>query len=186
MDRRILKTRDSIFSAFRKLLIEKPYPKITVQNIIDEANIGRSTFYAHFETKDYLLNALCDEIFSHVFSVDLFKEDSHDFSDAKKGDLNMMSHVLYHLRDDKLILPGILKGEGKILFWQSFEKYFQKLLIDYSMPNRFEDDNIPKDLLLKNLTASFIEIIKWWIGRDMADDPEELISHYQKLNQFFN
>ena len=58
MDRRQQKTRESIFNAFISLLSKKNYNNITVGEIIEVANVGRATFYLHFETKDFLLKDL--------------------------------------------------------------------------------------------------------------------------------
>jgi len=101
MDRRQKKTRDAIFKAFSKLLEKKRYGNITVQEIIDEANIGRSTFYAHFATKVELLKAMCTDIFSHVFSDELIQEQTHDFSGNNNGLETKLTHILYHLKDSE-------------------------------------------------------------------------------------
>lgn len=54
-DRRIERTRRLLFEAFRDLLFERGYARTTVRNIIDRADVGRSTFYEHFDGKDALL-----------------------------------------------------------------------------------------------------------------------------------
>ena len=66
MDRRQKRTRKAIFIAFNDLLSNKAYDKITVQEIISAADIGRTTFYAHFDTKEALLEALCEDLFLHI------------------------------------------------------------------------------------------------------------------------
>ena len=59
MDRRKRKTREAIFSAFVTLLAKKDFSQITVGEIIEKADVGRATFYAHFETKDFLMKEFC-------------------------------------------------------------------------------------------------------------------------------
>ena len=82
MDRRQRKTREAIFNAFTELLSKKDFNQITVGEIIDRADIGRATFYSHFETKDALLKEMCTDIFDHIFSHELHSETSHDFSSS--------------------------------------------------------------------------------------------------------
>lgn len=49
MDRRIQRTRNSLFSAFIELRATKPVEKITVKELTEKANISKQTFYLHFQ-----------------------------------------------------------------------------------------------------------------------------------------
>ena len=61
-DRRIRRTQKSLHDALIALLLEKNYDAITVQEVLDRADVGRSTFYAHFQSKDELLMSGMDEL----------------------------------------------------------------------------------------------------------------------------
>ena len=119
LDRRQRKTRAAIFKALQTLLEQKQYSAITVQEIIDEANIGRSTFYAHFETKDDLLRSLCDEIFYHVFT-DLLPQEE-DALKIKNLELKL-GHILYHLKENQVNIRGILAADGDGQFMTYFKQ----------------------------------------------------------------
>ena len=61
-DRRILRTRSALRDALVALILEHGYETITIQHIIDRANVGRSTFYAHYLDKDTLLRDTLTEL----------------------------------------------------------------------------------------------------------------------------
>ena len=181
MDRRLQKTRESIFTAFSSLLAHKRYSKITVQEIIDEANIGRSTFYSHFETKDDLLKALCSDIFDHVFSEGLVSESTHDFSSVNNNLEAKITHILYHLKDSKRDMKGILMRESGELFLSVFKKYLEQLFNEF-MSNE-SVDGIPKEYVVNHMAGGFVETVKWWIQNDMAQSPEELTRYFFILHR---
>ncbi len=69
-DRRSQRTRDTLIQAMLALIETKHYDQITVQDIVDRANVGRSTFYAHFDNKDELLSSgfeqMLDKLVEHM------------------------------------------------------------------------------------------------------------------------
>ncbi|MCR5431508.1 MAG: TetR/AcrR family transcriptional regulator [Lachnospiraceae bacterium] len=178
MDRRQQKTRKAIFSAFNNLLEKKHFNNITVQEIIDEANIGRSTFYSHFETKDELLKEMCTDIFDHIYSHELHSETSHDFSLSDHGLLEKIAHLLYHLKDNKENVIGILSGESGELFMRYFKEYLVTMFEQY--PQSIKKD-VPKDFAMNHLVGSLAEAVKWWIAAKMEPKPETVAENYLKL-----
>ena len=178
MDRRQQKTRNAIFQAFNRLLEEKHFHNITVQEILNEANVGRSTFYSHFETKDELLKEMCTDIFDHIFSHELCSETSHDFSSSDHGLQEKITHLLYHLKDNKGNVLGVLAGESGELFMRYFKEYLVTMFEQY--PKSIKPD-VPRELSLNHLVGSFAETVKWWIGTRMEMSPEKLADYYLKL-----
>lgn len=180
MDRRQQKTRAAIFEAFTELLAVKSYNKITVQEIIEKANIGRSTFYAHFETRDDLVKALCDDLFQHVFSKALEAEKTHDFSLAGGGYHIILVHILYHLRDSRKNVSALLAGESS-LFLKYLKNYFCEYINNYLLPGLHQHKNfLPGDFLLNHITYSFVGLLMWWIKNDWQNPPEEMAQYFEE------
>ena len=181
MDRRQRKTRDSIFEAFSNLLEKKRYSNVTVQEIIEEADTGRSTFYSHFNTKDDLLKSMCTDIFSHVFLDDLTAEVTHDFSSRNNGLEARLSHILHHLKDNKNNMIGILSSESGELLMKYFKEYLQIMFSDYL--DEIET-NAPVDFVLNHLVGSFAETVMWWIRNRMKYTPEDTAKYFIEINRF--
>lgn len=178
MDRRVQKTRDSIFMAFSSLLSTKKYSQITVQEIIDTANVGRSTFYAHFETKDQLLDELCRDIFEHIFSEDLSSEKSHNFSGATDFEAKI-THILYHLKESKHDMKSILTYESADIFWNYFKKYLERLFSGFINVEKYH--GVPEEFLLNHMAGSFVEMVKWWMKKDMKPEPEVVTGYFMTV-----
>ena len=174
MDRRKKKTRQAVYDAFTHLLEMKSYSAITVQEIIDEADIGRSTFYSHFETKDELLRALCTEIFEHVFSENLIREKTHDFSNTERELQGEITHILYHLKDNRRYIGRILSSESGEMFMRYFKEYLEKVF--EGELEKIETD-IPKDYMLNHMVCDFAETVRWWMKND-SYAPEEISSFF--------
>lgn len=180
MDRRQKKTRQAVFDAFTSLLEHKTYSNITVQEIIDKANIGRSTFYSHFETKDELIRALCTEIFDHVFSEELMKERTHDFS-GSRGDMgHRIVHILYHLQDSRSYIKGILSCESGEIFMRYFKEYLRTVF-----EKELDDNNldIPREYMLNHTVCDFAESVRWWMEHEEYK-PEEIGKFYLQTSPF--
>ena len=179
MDRRQQKTRTAIFNAFETLLTQKNYNKITVREIIDTANVGRTTFYDHFETKDELLKELCEHLFHHVFSSHSSAENPHNFPLTEGDPKGIITHILCHLKDNGHSLARLIAGESSEIFLVYFKNYSDDLLMK-TLLNKMPRQNsgIPESFLKNHISGSFVNMIQWWIGNGMKESPEKLAGYF--------
>ena len=174
MDRRQRKTRNAIFAAFIALLERKSYGQITVADIIDEADVGRATFYAHFETNDYLLKSLCEELFCHIADGG---EHHHIF--ACDGKDAAFLHLLRHLQNDDNRILALLKSRNNELFWGYFRENLRGLVeSQLSLFAEKKDPALPAGFWVEHITATFMHTVKWWIENGCKESPETISSYF--------
>lgn len=181
MDRRMKKTKKAIYDALKSLLAKESYSKITVSEIIEEADIGRSTFYAHYETKDDLLKEMCHDIFLHIMDTNLTKEETHNFSGNPLRFRTLITHILYHIKEEVINLKGLLEGENGIYFWQNFRLQSQHFIQTYLLQHHRQNTGLPDNVLVNHISVSFEGLVKWWIQNGMKETPEEIEIYFESL-----
>lgn len=179
MDRRQKKTREAIFTAFTTLLSQKNYNQISVQDIIDTADIGRTTFYAHFETKDFLLKDLCEELFGHIIDTAMGLPHGHyHYSCGSKTD-SVFLHLIRHLQENDLNILELLSSQNNEIFLRYFKSNLKKLiLIQYAEKGLLKNSSLPEDFLVNHISVSFVETVDWWVSRQMKETPEEITEYF--------
>ena len=181
MDRRQQKTRAAIFSAFTDLLSRKSYSRITVQEIIDAADVGRTTFYAHFETKDDLLRALCEELFGHIIASAADCTHTHGLYSDGAAPESVFCHLLQHLQENDRNIIALLSCESSELFLRYFKDSLNGL-IQAQFADRFQNRrDVPADFLVNHISGSFVELVLWWIRGHRKQAPEELDRYFRAV-----
>lgn len=179
-DRRTQKTKSAIYQALSLLMQEKRYANITIQEIIDHANIGRSTFYAHFATKDELLNSMVIDIFEFM------NQDIMDhLSDGGQSNKMMIpvEKILEHAQENAKQIKGILKSESGELLFTRFKLYWEeKLEVHFTEHiTDTKDLKVPLEFLINHITSSFIEMLKWWITKGTNYTPKQMEEYYEAV-----
>lgn len=179
MDKRQQKTRQLIEQAFAQLMREKDYQQISVSEIIKTANIGRSTFYAHFATKDDLLMHRCASLFSHVLGSTINQpcKLAKQFSDSDFASITV--HIFYHLREHQYELIGFLyQEENKIItsvFYRAASRMAKYIFKNIEQP---QTTFLPEKFLIHHFASSFIATCKWWAKTHFKHSPELMATYF--------
>ncbi len=179
MDRRQRKSRQAIFNAFVELLSKKDFSHITVGEIIERADVGRATFYSHFETKDFLLKELCGELFCHIFDA-AHEENSHHKHifdcDIRES---VFLHLLRHLQKNDNNILELLSGNNNELFLRYFKSNLERLVTNQLELFKFrKSDKLPDDLWIRHISSVFVDTVEWWIDGGMKQEPETVNEYF--------
>lgn len=168
-DRRVQRTRQSIESALIELTVKKGYDKVSVQDIVDHANVGRATFYAHYEDKDDLFTQSIERFFDMI---------SHEIN-LKNTDKNELLPVLVifsHMEDHAHIHRAFAASP---LLHKKFHHHFV-ILIKRRLETLRHDD-MPIDVLANYLAGALLSLIEWWLSGKTPYSAKEMAQMYQQM-----
>lgn len=181
VDRRIQRTRTLLRDALMRLIIAKGYDEITIQDITDEANVARTTFYLHFKDKDELLFGTMRDVYEDLFDsagehyASTFFSD--DINDCKADDFR-------HVADYSDFYKIMLSDRGSAAFLARVRDYLATSMLDTTLKTIVPDDaktNVPLDMMSYAMAGAQIGVIKWWLENGMQDSPQKVAHMLEQL-----
>ncbi|HET7209763.1 MAG TPA: TetR/AcrR family transcriptional regulator [Terriglobales bacterium] len=173
-DRRILRTRNRLGDALIALMHEKDFEEITVQNVLDRAGVGRSTFYVHYRDKDDLF--LSDvEDFLEQCSVALKRMNPH----PKR--LLPVQEFFGHLRDMREFHAALVKSGKLNDVWVLARGVFARSIDERLQAAGIEMERARRSALAHALAGSFFSLLDWWIDKGMEAHPKEMDELFHRM-----
>ena len=173
-DRRTQRTRQALSHALIALIQEQRYEAITVQDICDRADVGRSTFYAHFQDKDDLLASNFQQVMESL-GTQIERRGSQFIFPVER----LFRHVQEHHHLYKALALGggfdVLLRAGQRQWRAQIEAYLTTLL------PQGHTSAIPLDAVTAYLAGALQTMMLWWLDRKMPYPPERMDEMFQQL-----
>jgi AcrR family transcriptional regulator len=179
-DRRIQKTQKLLHEALVSLIREKPYDEIAVKEILDRANVGRSTFYTHFKDKDELLASSIHYMLQPIHSAEL-PASGKKHERIIRFSLPVFEHIHRH-RQAGAAGMGI---RGRAIIHEHLRKILAGLIADdvggAFRGRRKTVGQIPPQLLVQYVASTFVLVLNWWAETDSKLNPREVNDVFRVL-----
>jgi AcrR family transcriptional regulator len=183
LDRRVQKTRKLLQDALVDLVSEKGFELVTIQEILDRSNVGRSTFYTHFQDKHELLHSCFAELgklFENHNSWLL--AGNKNIKDSSEADfiLNMFRFVGRNHR----LFKALLGKQGIAIFNHPIYDYLYAYMHEALKPfkSRNKQASLQTEMVAHYFVSAFIGVLRWWVEKDMPCTAEEVDKLFKQLS----
>jgi AcrR family transcriptional regulator len=179
VDRRVQRTRQLLHDALINLILEKGYDRITVQDIIDRANVGRPTFYAHYLDKQDLLESGLQRLREEL-GQNLTGDDATESAEwMLLPSLALFRHTGQHYH----LFRAIIGGTGIDLVVKTIDEaltahaqaLLKQLVAERGQPS------VPPRVMATYLVGALLALLTWWLDHDMPYSPEQMDEIFREL-----
>lgn len=171
-DRRVQRTRVLLKRALLDLTVENGYDQTTVQDILDRANVGRSTFYSHFISKDDLLySGMPDNIL--LFGTD------YDRNECVPSIVGFLEHV----EQQREVLRALIGKSGS---QAALKKVTNKTLDNWNqhfeqLAARGYDLPMPPLMTALYINGAMISLVTYWLDSDQTYTSNQVAKMFHEV-----
>lgn len=157
IDRRVARTRKSLHQALISLILEKGYDSITVDEICQTANVGRSTFYLHFTSKDDLKQSGLDHLRRELAEAATRAAQS----DQRNRRLGFSLAMFEHARDHLNLYQALAGSRGGTVALGTIRQILSDLLRDELAANadKTSEDPVPREFVVQYLVGAYMAVL---------------------------
>ncbi len=172
-----IRSKNLIKKAVAKLIHEKEIGKITVSDIIREADISRGTFYAHFSDADAVMNQIESEEFENLRKY----VDAFGFENITGNISDFITRICEYLERDKeyykmLTQSNILNN----FIWRLVNAYYERLFEGIiSASEDLDKDDVSTYLIY--ITSGAKTVILGWLNEEIKATPDQMGERLGKL-----
>ena len=191
-DRRISRTCRQLKGALMSLVLEKGYDAITVEDITERADLGRTTFYLHYKDKEELLletiDAIADELIAEIdkspFNImDLQK----DAAAATVSNRFPVYIVFKHAQENVDLYRIILSGGSALSVSRRIHSIIAHTVVKHVQPyvdSGLLKPNIPLDVIANYYAGTIFAMLTWWLENSTPYSIEEIVILVRELMLF--
>lgn len=168
-DRRIRRTRGLLHEALGSLIREKAYDRISVVEILERAQVSRSTFYLHFRDKDDLLTSSMRAFLIGALSM--------EGTDAAEKVASFSRPLLTHIHEHRRSTRAKLGERGRAILHQHLRRVLSEWIMDAMEEDlqrpRSKRSPIAPELLARHIASTFVSVLHWWMDGSAVTSPAE-------------
>jgi AcrR family transcriptional regulator len=181
IDRRITRTRGVLQHALTALILKKGYEAVTIQDICDEANVGRSTFYAHYTSKDDLKRSGFEHLRKEL--VDRQRQAQAAPGDIKDRSLGFSLTMFEHARDHIDLYRALVGGRGGSVSLGQIRKILSDLVRNEfaATVGKESADVIPRELVVQYVVGAYMAVLTWWLDGGAKLPPKQIDAMFRRL-----
>jgi AcrR family transcriptional regulator len=181
-DRRVQRTQQLLEAALLSLIKQKPFDAISVQEIIDRANVGRATFYAHYDNKVDLLASGFEGLEQ---TLKQRQREAHSREGNTDERLFAFSYALLaHAYEHRDAFPAMVGKRGGAVIQHALRNLLVQLVREdvKAMVSEGRKDLVPAEATVHFIAGGLFGLLMWWLNGKMRISVEEANRIFRQLS----